>query len=173
MPDAERPNPWATRLAAARQQAHLRANEPDGAGNLQRSIDVASRVLWALFETAVAEANAVLGDLGPEESLTLQRTESRGRIIIGSGADARTLDLVVTPRAVDGSVSGGAVLTTSQTRASIPLALVQDRPGDTLRWVVLTTLEPVTPAVVQTIFLYAFGDDPHASMQAANYFGSA
>ncbi len=173
MADAERPNSWATRLAAARQQVHLRANEPDGTGNLQRHIDAACRALWALFETAVAEANSALGDLGPEDSLILQRTESRGRIIIGSGSDARTLDLVVTPRAVDGSVSGGAVLTTSQTRASIPLALVQDRPGDPLRWVVLTTLEPLTSAVIQTIFLYTFGDDPHASMQVANYFGSA
>ena len=172
MADTERPNPWAMRLAAARQQVQQRATEPDGIGNLQRHVETACRALWALFETAVAEANAALDDLGPGEALVLQRTESRGRMMIGSGGDARTLDLVVTPRAVDGTVSGGAVLTTSQTRASIPLALVQDNLGDPLRWVVLTTLEPMTPAVIQTLFLYAFGDDPHASMQVANYFGS-
>jgi hypothetical protein len=50
---------------------------------------------------------------------------------------------------------------------------VQDGPGEGLRWVVLTTLEPVVPGVIQTIFLFAFGDDSRASMEVGNYFGSA
>jgi hypothetical protein len=173
MADAERSSAWADRLAAARQQVQQRASVPSNEGRLQRQVDVACRALWALVEGAVAEANAALGGLGPDETLSLQRTENRGRISIGKGADARTLDLVVTPRVVAGAVSGGAVITTSQTRSAIPVALVQDTANDGLRWVMLTTLAPLTPQVIETIFLFAFGDDPRASMEVANYFGTA
>jgi len=56
---------------------------------------------------------------------------------------------------------------------SIHFALVQDSSGESLRWVVLTTLQPVTPEVIQTIFLYTFGDDPRASLEVADFFASA
>jgi len=174
MADADSENAWATRLASARQQVHQRANDiGEGAGQLQRQVDAASRALWTLIDGAVGEANRALQAAAPDDLLAVQRGEGKGRVTIGRGAEARSLDIMISPRVVDGAVSGGGVLAPNKSRLSIHFALVQDSSGESLRWVVLTTLQPVTPEVIQTIFLYTFGDDPRASLEVADFFASA
>jgi hypothetical protein len=133
--------------------------------------------LWTLLDEAVAQATAALARAGLPERILTRRTE-REYWLSMSGPDGapRQIALFASLRAVHGHASGGAQLTTSQTRASI--YLVPSLAGGRLRWLVPAAAAACTKPsgaeftarVVDDLLLSVFGDDPAATLRLAPYF---
>ena len=73
-------------------------------------------------------------------------------------------------RAVKGQVSGGAQITTSETRATI--YLIPSIDGGRLRWMLPRTGTEFTARVVDDLLLSVFGNDPAAARRLAPAFSS-
>jgi hypothetical protein len=159
--------PWAERLAQRRR--HAQDAEPAGEARAEQWIPGAITALWALLDEAVEQANAALEDAGLAERIGTRRTSREYWLsMAGPGGEPREMALFVSLQAVEGRASGGAHITTSQTRAAI--YLVPSVHGGRLRWVVARTGRDFTPHVVDDLLLNVFGDDPAATIRLAPYF---
>ena len=159
--------PWADRLAQRRR--HAQNAVPAREVRAEEWIPGAITALWALIDEAVEQANAALEDAGLAERMGTRRTSREYWLsMAGPGGEPREMALFVSLRAVVGRASGGAQITTSQTRATI--YLVPSVHGGRLRWVVARTGRDFTPHVVDDLLLSVFGDDPAATVRLAPYF---
>ncbi len=86
----------------------------------------------------------------------------------GPGGEHRHITVFVSLRGAAGRASGGAQVTTSQTRAIIYLVPAID--GRRLRWIVPPTGREWTAGVVHDLLLSVFGDDPAATTRLSPYF---
>jgi hypothetical protein len=159
--------PWADRLAQRRRHTHEAG--PAGEAGAEAWIPGAITALWALLDEAVEQANAALEDAGLAERIGTRRTSRESWLsMAGPGGEPRQVAIFVSLRAVEGRASGGAQITTSQTRATI--YLVPSVHGGRLRWIVARTGRDFTPHVVDDLLLNVFGDDPAATIRLAPYF---
>ena len=159
--------PWAERLAQRRRYAQEAV--PAGETRAEEWIPGAIAALWALLDEAVEQANAALEDAGLAERIGTRRTSREYWLsMAGPGGEPREMALFVSLQAVQGRASGGAHITTCQTRAAI--YLVPSVHGGRLRWVVARTGRDFTPHVVDDLLLSVFGDDPAATVRLAPYF---
>jgi hypothetical protein len=163
----ERMVPWAERLAQRRR--HAQEAEPAREARAEEWIPGAITALWALLDEAVEQANAALEDAGLAERIGTRRTSREYWLCMaGPGGEPREIALFVSLQAVEGRASGGAQITTSQTRAAI--YLVPSVHGGRLGWIVAQTGRDFTPRVVDDLLLNVFGDDPAATIRLAPYF---
>jgi hypothetical protein len=163
----ERTAAWAERLAQRRR--HAQDAVPAGEARAEEWIPGAITVLWALIDEAVEQANAALEDAGLAERIGTRRTSREYWLsMAGPSGEPREIALFVSLRAVEGRASGGAHITTSQTRATI--YLVPSVHGGRLRWIVARTGRDFTAHVVDDLLLSVFGDDPAATVRLAPYF---
>jgi hypothetical protein len=159
--------PWAERLAQRRR--HTQEAEPAGEARAEEWIPGAITALWALIDEAVEQANAALEDAGLAERIGTRRTSRECWLsMAGPGGAPREMTLFVSLQAVERRASGGAQITTSQTRATI--YLVPSVHDGRLRWIVARTGRAFTPHVVDDLLLSVFGDDPAATIRLAPYF---
>jgi hypothetical protein len=163
----ERTAAWAERLAQRRR--HAQEAVPTREMRAEEWIPGAITALWALLDEAVEQANAALEDAGLAERIGTRRTSWEYWLsMAGPGGEPREMALFVSLRAVEGRASGGAQITTSQTRATI--YLVPAVHGGRLRWIVARTGRDFTPHVVDDLLLSVFGDDPAATVRLSPYF---
>jgi hypothetical protein len=163
----ERSAAWAERLAQRRR--HAQDAVPAGEAHAEAWIPGAITALWALLDEAVEQANAALEDAGLAERIVTRRTSREYWLsMAGPGGEPREMALFVSLRAVEGRASGGAQITTSQTRATI--YLVPSVHGGRLRWIVARTGRDFTAHVVDDLLLSVFGDDPAATVRLVPSF---
>ena len=159
--------PWAARLAQRRR--HAQDAVPAREVRAEEWIPGAITVLWTLIDEAVEQANAALEDVGLAERIGTRRTSWEYWLsMVGPGGEPREVALFVSLQAVEGRASGGAQITTSQTRATI--YLVPSVHGGRLRWIAARTGRDFTPHVVDDLLLSVFSDDPTATVRLAPYF---
>jgi hypothetical protein len=169
----ERRAPWAERFAQRRR--HMQEAVPVGTAQAEDWIPRAASALWALIDDAVEHANAALEQAGLAERIDTRRTNwERGTngeyalSMAGPGGEQRHITVFVSLRGAAGRASGGAQVTTSQTRAII--YLVPSLDGGRLRWIVPRTGREWTAGVVHDLLLSVFGDDPAAATRLSPYF---
>jgi hypothetical protein len=163
----ERTAAWAERLVQRRR--HVQEAVPAREVRAEEWIPGAITVLWALLDEAIEQANAALEDAGLAERIGTRRTSREYWLsMAGPGGEPREMALFVSLQAVQGRASGGAQITTSQTRATI--YLVPSVHGGRPRWIVARTGRDFTPHVVDDVLLSVFGDDPAATVRLSPYF---
>src|SRR5205823_14693534 len=86
----------------------------------------------------------------------------------GPDGEHRHMAVFVSLRGAEGRASGGAQVTTSQTRAIIHLVPSSDR--GRLRWIVPGTGREWTAGVVHDLLLSVFDDEPAATTRLSPYF---
>lgn len=166
-PQPGRPSQWAARFAQRRQQQHDHGCE-DGP-RPDEWIPGAITALWTLFDEAVTQATYALEQAGLRERILTRRT-SREYWLSMAGPDGarRSIAVFVSLRAAQGHVSGGAQITTSETRAAIQL--VPSIEGGRLRWLVPAAGTEFSARVVDDLILSIFADDPGATGRLTAYF---
>ena len=158
---------WAERLAQHR--LHAREAAPAGAVRADEWVPGAITALWALIDDAVGQANAALEHAGLAERIGARRTSQECWLdMTGPGGEQRHIAVFMSLRPVRDRASGGAHVTTSQTRATIYLVPSVD--GGRLRWIVAQTGTEFTARVVDDLLLSVFGDDPAATVRLSPYF---
>ena len=158
---------WADRLAERRRRIHqpsIRSESP-----ADEWVPGANDALWRLFDNAVTQATSALQRAGLTERI-LTRVTSREYWLSMDGpcGEPRRISLFVSLRSVEGHASGGAQITTSQTRANI--FLVPSIAGGRLRWWVTAASKEFTARVVDDLLLSVFTDDPSSTARLAAYF---
>lgn len=150
---------WAQRLAQRRNKAHdiaLAAETGDEDWTPQ-----AVETLWAILDTAVDHANTAFDRFGSGDHIDSRRTEREYRLsMMGTGGE-REITVFASLCLVDGRPSGGAQISTSETRAEIHLVPSVDTGG--ADWVVSPTGAHFTERTVGDLFLSVFSDDPAAT----------
>lgn len=166
-PRPMRPIPWAERFAQRRRQTRERA--PADGMPPEDWIPGAMAALWTLFDEAVTQATHALEQAGLTDRILTRRT-SREYWLSMAGPDGarRSISIFVSLRAVQGHASGGAQITTSETRAA--MHLVPSIDGGRLRWLVPAAGGEFTTRVVDDLILSVFADDPAASGRLTAYF---
>lgn len=127
--------------------------------------------LNTLVDAAVAQANAALAASGLDERIATSRDVWEYRLeATGWGGAQRSIAVEVGLRAVGSHVSGGARITTSETRSCIDLAprLEGDRP----RWVVRRTGHELSAGIIDNLILSVFGDDSVATKRLDGLFST-
>jgi hypothetical protein len=163
----ERTASWAERLAQHR--LHTREDAPAGAVRADEWVPGAITALWALIDDAVEQANAALEHAGLAERIGARRTSQECWLAMtGPGGEPRHIAVFMSLRPAEGRASGGAHVTTSQTRATIYLVPSVD--SGRLRWLVSQTGNEFTARVVDDLLLSVFGDDPAATIRLSRYF---
>ncbi len=165
-PIGERAPTWADHLAQRRRKHPFVPQNPIlGATWAPGAI----AVLWAILDKAVAEGNAALAQNGLSERIAVQQTPHERRLSM-AGYDGRERQITVFAnlRVLEGRVSGGATITTSESRATIQL--VPSVLGDRLRWVVVGPGTEFTAQVADDLLLSVFSDDPAATSRLLPYF---
>ncbi|MBV9280192.1 MAG: hypothetical protein JOZ41_08945, partial [Chloroflexi bacterium] len=135
----ERPDPdapaWARQLAqrrTARDTAHETAVEQED------WTQGAVTLLWMLFDRAVEQANAALERAGASQRVLLRRTMREYRLsMAGPEGEERQIAVFASLTLVGGRPSGGALITTTTTRATIWLTASGD--VEEMRWVIPAT----------------------------------
>lgn len=156
---------WAQRLAQ-RRVSHDAAQEREAVEDWTTG---AIRSLWTIFDDAVEEANRALADRGAPEQILLHRTMREYRLsMVGPDGGERQITVFASLSLVGGHRSGGALISTNQTRATI--YLVASSSGRHMRWTVAATGTPFTERMVGDLFLSVFGDDPAATMRLSSYY---
>src|SRR5690348_8593421 len=158
-PAGEPAQTWADRLAQRRCNHPLTPQNPVlGAAWAPGAIEV----LWAIIDMAVAEGNAALERSGLDECISVRQTPHE-RLLSMEGFDGRLRQIAVFAnlRVLDGRVSGGAAINTSESRAAIHL--VPPILGDRLRWLVVGAGTEFTAQVANDLLLSVFSDDPAAT----------
>ena len=165
-PRPRRPIPWAERFAQRRRQTRERGQEDSL--RLEDWIPGAMAALWTLFDEAVTQATHALEQAGLTDRILTRRT-SREYWLSMAGPDGarRSISIFVSLRSVNGSASGGAQITTSETRAAIHLIPSID--GGRLRWLVPAAGVEFTARVVDDLLLSVFADDPGATGRLTPY----
>jgi hypothetical protein len=157
---------WAERLAQRRQHHPVAPHNPLlGAAWAPGAIEV----LWGTIDTAVAEANAALERSGLSERIALRCTPHERHLGL-DGLDGRPRHIAVFAnlRVLEGRVSGGAAINTSESRAAIHL--VPSIQSDRLRWLVVGPGTEFTAQVADDLLLSVFSDDPAATSRLLPYF---
>lgn len=166
---------WAEQFARRVQHGHEAATAPTTSA--EDWIPGAIAALWTLFDDAVAQATAALERAGLPERILTRRTEREYWLYMTEpNGEQRQITLFTSLRAVDGQPSGGAQVTTSQTRATIYLSPTID--GGRLRWLVPAAAAACTKPgtaeftarVVDDLLLSVFADDPAATYRLTPYF---
>ncbi|HZS92843.1 MAG TPA: hypothetical protein VFE42_35815 [Chloroflexota bacterium] len=163
---AEPAQTWAERLAQRRQYHPASPHNPLlGAAWAPGAIEV----LWGIIDAAVAEANAALERSGLPERIGVRRTPHE-RYLSLDGLDGRPryISVFANLRVLEGRVSGGATINTSESRAAIHL--VPSVQSDRLRWIVVGPGTEFTAQVADDLLLSVFSDDPAASSRLLPYF---
>jgi hypothetical protein len=146
---------WGERLARGRR--HTQEAAQAGGVRVEHWIPGAIRELRTLFDEAALEANAAL-----EEAGLADRIEQDGRYFRLRGPHSQGyIAISISLRAVDGQASGGAEITSSETRAIIHLT-PRETDG-TVCWIVRGTGAAFTGESVHDLFLSVFGDEPGAT----------
>ena len=116
-----------------------------------------------------SQANAALEHAGLTERIVTRRTSREYWLSMeGPSGVPRHIAVFVGLRAVEGHASGGAQVTTSETRATIYLVPWID--GGRLRWIVSRTGKEFTACVINDLLLSVFSDDPAATVRLSSYF---
>ena len=162
------PSPWAKKLADQWSTAHQAVEEKDH----ERVMDAVEAIdaLRVLVDRAVSEAQTALQSVG----VTLQNEQldangSRRLTMLGPDGGTRQLTITVSLAAVEGKVSGGAVIESSTTRATMFLAPEITEKGELL-WIVQKTSTDVTPELFGDIMLSVFVGDFDAATRLADHF---
>jgi hypothetical protein len=164
-PKAETPS-WAERLAQRR-------TAQDAAQKIAvRPKDWTPRAistLWTIFDEAVEQANAALESSGAPERILIHRSMREYRMsMAGPEGEERQMVVFASLTSVGGQPSGGALISTNKTRATI--WLVATWSGRRIRWSIATTGTPFTGRLVGDLFLSIFSDDPQASQRLSSDF---
>lgn len=123
----------------------------------------------AQFDTAVREANAALERTGLSERIAVRHSgDEYWMTAPDPQGGARSIAVFARLRAVKGQVSGGAQITTSETRATV--YLVPTIEGGRLRWLLPRTGTEFTARIVDDLLLSVFGNDPAATRRLSPYF---
>jgi hypothetical protein len=156
---------WAQRLADRCATEELRreiATEEDWTPS-------AITLLWAMFDEAVKHANDALERSGAAERILLHRTMREYLMsMAGPEGEGRQVAVNASLTLVRGRTSGGARITTNQTRASI--LLLASRIGQRVCWTILESGSEMSERIVGDLFLSVFGDDPHATSLLSSHF---
>lgn len=161
------PTPWAERFAQRRRQTPEQGQEDDLRPDTW--IPGAMAALWALFDEAVTQATQALEQAGVTDRILTRRT-SREYWLSMPGPDGarRSIAIFISLRPVNSHVSGGAQITTSETRAA--MHLVPSINGGRLRWLVPAVATEFSAPVVDDLILSIFADDPAATGRLTAYF---
>jgi hypothetical protein len=158
-PIGEPAQTWADRLAKRRQYHQLSLHAPvPGATWAPGAIDL----LWEIIDTAVVEGNDALERSGLSERIAERQTPHERRLSL-EGLDGRPRHITVFAnlRVLEGRVSGGASIDTSESGASI--YLTPSIQGDRLRWLIVGANTEFTAQVADDLLLSVFSDDPAAT----------
>jgi hypothetical protein len=162
---AETPT-WAERLAQ-RRTAQDAAEK--SAARQKDWTPRAITTLWTLFDEAVEQANAALESSGAAERILIHRSMREYRLsMAGPEGEERQLAVFASLTQVGGQPSGGALITTNKTRATI--WLVATWTGRRIHWSIAAPGNAFTGRVVADLFLSVFSDDPQASKRLSSYF---
>jgi hypothetical protein len=157
---------WAQRLA------HRRKAEEIGRETAAEEKDwtpSAITMLWAMFDEAVEQANGALERSGAVERILLHRTMREYRLsMMGREGEERQIAVFASLVSVGGRPSGGALITTNQTRASI--VLVASLTGRRVRWTISESGTAFSERVIGDLFLSVFSDDPAATRRLSSHF---
>ncbi len=158
---------WAERLAQLVRHTH--EPEPPHGPRPEEWMPGATALLWVQFDAAVREANAALERAGLRERIVGHHAGDEYRLTAPGllGSD-RSLTVFAQLRAVKGQVSGGAQITTSETRAMI--YLTPSIAGGRVRWLLPRTGAEFSAQVVDDLLLSVFGNDPAATQRLAPAF---
>jgi len=157
---------WAQRLAQRRKAEDV-AHE--AAVAVQDWTPTAVEELWAMFDKAVEHANGALDRSGAPERILLHRTMREYRLSMsGPDVEERQITVFASLVSIGGRPSGGALISTNQTRATI--YLIASPNGRHMRWTIAPTGTEFTERVVGDLFLSVFSDDPAATMRLTPYF---
>jgi hypothetical protein len=157
---------WAQRLAQ-RRTAQDAARET-AAAELDWTLEAVS-ALWSLFDEAVEQANGALERSGAAERILLHRTMRDYRLsLAGPAGEERQIAVFASLTLVGGRPSGGARITTNQTRASILLDASWS--GRQVHWTVSESWAEFTERLVGDLFLSVFSDDPAATRRLSSHF---
>jgi hypothetical protein len=158
---------WAKRFALRRQKTDHAV--PDREEDAESLATAAIELLWTMFDEAVREAQAALNEYGSAERIQTDRTSHDYRLSMpGPDGRPRQIAAFANVRMVDGQLSGGSQIATSQTRATIYVA--PGLRGGHLHWIVEATDKMFTPHVVGDLFLSVFSDDPAATRRLSACF---
>jgi hypothetical protein len=157
---------WAAVLAKCR---HL---ESDHARTESAQVPHSDAVaLWVLFDEAVAAANAALEREGLPERITVEGDDlERSYSLADNSGHPREIKVTFAPGSEDNDLSGGALLSFSNTRGCI--RLVPRVAGYKLRWLVASRATEFTTDLVHDLFLSVFGDDPLATFRLSPLAGA-
>lgn len=158
---------WAARLAQRRWAAQEAAHAPraDAAVWLPGAITL----LWALLDEAVSQANQALEQAGLDERIAVRRTEREYWLgLPGPDGGERQIAVFVSARPHGAAISGGAHVTTSETRARIDL--VPTAEGGRLRWLIPAAGRELTAGVVDDLILSVFADDAEAARHLSGFY---
>jgi hypothetical protein len=157
---------WAQRLADRRVAQEV-APQPD-AEEKDWTPDAVS-VLWAMFDQAIQQANDALARSGAAERILLHRTMREYRMSMpGREGAERQIVVFASLTLVGGRPSGGALITTNQTRASIVLLVSSS--GRRTRWIVSESGVEFGARLLGDLFLSVFSDDPTATRRLSSHF---
>ena len=160
------PATWANRLAQ-RRKAHDAANDA-GVATADWTLSAVT-ALWALFDDAVEQANGALERSGAAERILLHRTMRDYRLsMAGPGGEVRQIAVFASLTLVGGRPSGGARISTNQTRASIVLEASSG--GRRVHWIISESGAEFSERVVADLFLSVFSDDPAATTRLSSHF---
>jgi len=123
---------------------------PEGTPRPEEWLPRATALLWAQCDQAVREANAALERTGLSERIAVRHTGDEYWLTAPAATGGeRTIAIFACVRAVKGHVSGGAQITTSETRATIDLTPSIE--GGRLRWFLPRTGTEFTARVVDDL----------------------
>jgi hypothetical protein len=126
-------------------------------------------LLWTLFDKAVEQANSALERAEATERILLHRTMREYRLsMAGRDGEERQIAVFASLTLVGGRPSGGARITTNQTRASIVLLASWD--GQRMQWTISESGTELSEQVIGDLFLSVFSDDPAATSRLSSHF---
>ena len=129
----------------------------------------ATALLWAQFDAAVGQANTALARTGLSERIGVRHAGDEYWLTApGPRGGKRSIAVFARLRAVKGHVSGGAQITTSETRATLYLTPTIE--GGRLRWLLPPTGTEFSARIVDDLLLSVFGNDPAATRRLCPYF---
>jgi hypothetical protein len=158
---------WAQRLAQHQHQHEAAAPKEDAEVSLLN----ATEQLWLPFDTAVHEANAALEAAGEPARISVTRTShERNYSTTGPDGSVRTISVYLVLSVVDGQLSGGAYISTNQSRLS--MYLMPSRIDGHAAWIVASSGRAFDDEMVQDLFLSVFADDPAATHRLSPLSGA-
>jgi hypothetical protein len=127
------------------------------------------RALWDMFDDAAGVAEEALERHGLPDRILAERTDNEYRLTM-PGPDGRERRIVVFANVatLEGHISGGGHISTSETRATVNL--VPAVHAGRIQWRVAASNHQISPRLVSDLFLSVFTDDPAATKRLESSF---